>query len=196
VANLLDKNDRAIRAFIFDAVAGFNSATGITIRNNGDVRQVVVNGENVGIVDVDSLAGNENPIGSGNYDINVMVRVKFPAATQPGQGKDDNRNALGELQEAVVNRLHLTGGTQDYAATAKGISDSGNALAVDASNGADPAQVAASAANADMANYSCLDVKHTNITGGKNVKESGDTNFYELCNFRVNVVGYGGYWVA
>lgn len=187
MANLLDKNDRAIRAFLSGVVSGFNSETGITIRNNGELRQVIVNGENVGIVDVDSSMGNENPTGSGNYDINVMVRVKYPDATQPNQGVNDNRIALGELQEAVVSQLHQSDGTQDYSATARNITLAGNLLT---STGSADDQ----AANSDMGDYSCLEVKQSNITGGKNTQNPQDLNFYELCNFKVNVAGYGGYW--
>lgn len=195
MANLLDKNDRAIRAFIFDPTKGFNASTGITIRNNGAKREVIVDGENVGIVDVDSSMGNESPPGSGNYDISVMVRVKFPADTQPNQpDKDSNRVLLGQLQDAVVSQLHQSDGTQDYAATARNISLAGNALAVDQSNGADPNGIQSANDNADMTAYSCLSVIHTNITGGKNGKDQQDLNFYELCNFKVNVAGYGGYW--
>lgn len=192
MANLLDKNDRAVRAFLFETPVAFGAD--ITIRNSDKERQVVVGGENVGIIDVDSTIGNERPLGSGNYDIQVMVRVKFPAAKQPDQLNDANRVALGKLQDAVVNQLHLTGGTQDYAATAVGISLAGNSLAVDQSNGLDPAGAASAANNADMVNYSCLEVRHTTITGGKNPKSAQDLNFYELCNFTVNVAGYGGYW--
>src|ERR1700733_13469184 len=135
MANLLDKTDRAVRAQVFDAVKGFNGLTGITIRNNGEKREVVVAGVYVGIVDVDSSMGDENPKGSGNYDVNVMVRVKLPAAKQPAQpDKDSNRVALGKLQEAVVNQLHLTDNNQDYPLTARLISAAGNALAVDPTN--------------------------------------------------------------
>lgn len=195
MANLLDKNDRAVRAFIATAVAGFNAGTVITVRNNSQLRQVIVNGNAVGIVDVDSQMGNENPVGSGCYEIIVMVRVKYPAANQPNQkDQSSNRVLLGKLQDAVVNQLHLTGGTQDYAATAIGISAAGNALIVDGSNGTDPVEIQRAADDADMANYSCLDVMHTSITGGKNTKEPGDMNFYELCNFKCLVAGFGAYW--
>lgn len=194
MANLLDKTDRAVRALIFDAVKGFNASTGITIRNNDELRQVIINGEQVGICDVDSLMGSERPAGSGNYDIQVFVRVKYPSATQPNQGKMDNHTALGKLQDAVVNQLHLSNNGQDYHATAQLISSLGNALAVDPTNGTDNDAVQSAKDNADMSNFSCLSVVHTSITGGKNTGNQQDLNFYEVCNFTVNVAGYGGYW--
>ena len=178
-SNLLDKNDRAVRAYIAAAVAAVNPAINIYIRNDSRSRDVVTG---PGLVDVDSTAGEESPPGSGNYTVHVMVRVKFPAATQPNQSSQDaNRQLLAALETAVVNQLHQTDNNQDYFATAYGITVAGNALST-------------TTGNSDMADYSCLSVNHTNITGGNGSKEQQDLNFYELCNFRVNIAGFGGYW--
>ena len=185
MSNLLDKNDRAVRAYIADVVSGCGVTIPIYIRNDSRSRDVV---GGPGLVDVDSTLGNENPPGSGNYDIQVMVRAKFPAALQPNQADiDGNRVLMGKLQDAVVNQLHQTDNGQDYFATAYGITAAGNALTT-----AGTAQQQAD--NADMGDYSCLSVVHTTITGGNGSKQQNDLNFYELCNFKVNVAGYGGYW--
>ena len=185
MSNLLDKNDRAVRAYIAAAVAGVSQKIPIYIRNDSQSRDVT---SGPGLVDVDSTMGNESPAGSGNYDIQVMVRVKFPAALQPNQSDTDaNRVLLGKLQDAVVNQLHQTDNGQDYVATAYGITVAGNLLT---STGTAQQQTD----NADMSAYSCLSVVHTTIAGGNGSKANNDLNFYELCNFKVNVAGYGGYW--
>jgi hypothetical protein len=195
MSNLLDKNDRAVRAYLTPFVQGVNAGLKILIRNDSNNRIVTDDkGNNIGLVEVDSSLGNESPKGSGNYDVNVMVRVKFPAATQPNQGENDNRALLAELQTAVVDQLHVSDNNQDYHATARLISSAANLLAVDQSNGTDSNGVESAEENADMADYSALSVVHDNVTGGKNSRDQQDLNFYEVCNFKMNVVGYGGYW--
>lgn len=179
MANLLDKNDRAVRAFILDAVKSCGAGIPIYIRNDSRDRAQ----DNGGLVDVDTTAGPEAPVGSGCYMVNVMVRAKMPAATQPGQSDTDNHKLIGALTKAVHDRLHLTDNGQDYQATAAGITDAAYALAASDDPARDPA-------DADLANYSCLAVVHNNLTGGK-PQDEASVSFVELINFQCLVAGVG-----
>ena len=176
MANLLDKNDRAVRAFIAAAVATCGAGIPIYIRNDSRDRAQ----DNGGLVDVDTTAGPESPVGSGCYMVNVMVRAKMPAATQPGQGANDNHTLIGALTKAVHDVLHQTDNYQDYQATAQGITDAAYALAAAP---ADPA-------DADLAHYSCLAVVHNNLTGGK-PQDEASISFVELINFQMLIAGVG-----
>jgi hypothetical protein len=179
MANLLDKNDRAVRAFILDAVKGVNANIPIYIRNDERDRTQ----DNGGLVDVDTTAGPESPTGSGCYMVNVMVRAKMPAATQPDQDVGDNHALIAALTEACHNVLHQTDNHQDYQATAQGITDAAYALAASTDPDRDPQ-------DADLANYSCLAVVHDNLTGGKPADEAS-ISFVELINFRCVIAGVG-----
>ena len=188
MADLLDKTDRAVRAAIFDAVKGVNAAMPIYIRNDSRTRDVT---SGQGLVDVDSHPAVESPVGSGCYLVTVMVRAKAPAATQPNQGETDNHDNMAALINAVHNVLHQTNTSgQDYDATAGVINDAGNALAVDASNGVNPEMAAIALQNADMANFTCLDVIHNSLAGGKPPDDG--LNFVELVTFQCRVCGRGG----
>lgn len=188
MSNLLDKNDRAVRALIAAGVTAVNSELYVKVRNDPFARKVVDSkGNNIGLVEVDSKMGNEKPAGSGNYEVMVMVRVKFPAATQPNQGEEDNVIALRTLQNAVVDQLRQTDSNQDYYYTAKSISIAANALV----GAGDAEQIAY---NADMGAYSCLALMHETITGGNGRKDQQDLNFYEVCNFKMIANEVGGYW--
>ena len=190
MGNIRDKSERAVRAFILDAVKGVNANTPIYTANNSKTRAF---GDGAGLVDVDATQLQESPPGSGVYAGPVMVRAKYPAAEQPDDPDGEFRRVeLGKLTAALHDVLHQTDNHQDYHATAKLISDAGNALVTDPTSGADPFAVQQAADNADMGAFSCLNVMHQDLVGGK--PESDSLAFVELINFQVIVSGVGGYW--
>lgn len=189
MGNLRDKNDRAIRAFIYDTVKGVNSNLPIYISRDPESRDVATA---PGLVDVKTVQGPESPPGSGNYFLTVMVQAKMPGTDQPDQSANTNHGFLNDLIDALHDVLHQSDNGQDYHATAKLISEAGNLLITDQSSGTDEAETARATADADMANYSCLAVIHTSI-GGDHQPDEG-SNYIELITFQVNVIGSGGYW--
>ena len=190
MGDLRDRNDRAVRAYLLPAVKGVGGAgVPIYITNDSEDRNIT---DGPGLVDVTTVQGPESPLGSGNFTFTTLVRVKMPMPTAPGQDLQAKRMLMSALIGAVHDALHLTDNNQDYHATAKLITAAGNALAVDASNGANAAMVQSAANNADMVNYSALSVVHTLLGGGKESAEN--TNFIEVCTLQMNVAGYYGYW--
>lgn len=191
MANLRDKNDRAVRAFIADTVKEVGGDIPIYISLDPESRDVT---SAPGLVDVQSGTGTEIPKGSGNYTFNVRVRAIMPATTQEGQAANDNHAAIGALVDALFDLLHQSDNGQDYAATAKLITEAGNNLAVDESGGTDPAGEENAKENADMVNYSCLSLTHDTVAGDKLGNKTDGLNFIEVANFQMNAAGYGGYW--
>jgi len=117
----------------------------------------------------------------------------MPAVTQGDQKENDNRVMIGKLVDALFNTLHQSDNGQDYATTAMLISQAGNLLTTDLSNGADPAGVQSALDNADMGAYSAISLTH-DTEGGDKTGTAQDLNFIEVADFQMNVVGYGGYW--
>ena len=190
MSNLRDKNDRAVRAFITDAVKGVAAGIPIYISLNPETRDVTTG---PGLVDVQTGMGTESPKGSGNYTFRVRIRAKMPGVTQANQKENDNRVMLGKLVDALFNVLHQSDNGQDYAATALLITQAGNLLATDLSNGSDPAGIQSAKDNADMGAYSAISLTH-DTEGGDKAGTAQDLNFIEVADFQMNVVGYGGYW--
>ena len=189
MANLRDKNDRAVRAFITSVVP---AGVPIYIALDPAATRDATSGP--GLVDVLTGTGIERPVGSGNYTFNVRIRAKITDITQPTHPPNENRALLGSLVDEVFNLLHQSDNGQDYLATALLISQAGNLLATDQSNGADPAGVQSAKDNADMTDYSCLSLTHDSVAGDKVSENSAGSYFIEVANFSMNVVGYGGYW--
>jgi hypothetical protein len=187
MANLRDKTDRAIAAFIKEAVLGVSVTIQITTANNSQKRDIEAG---PGIVDVDTTMGSESPAGSGCYLMTCYVRAKYPAADQPSDALESRRVAIGKITDALHSVMHQSDNGQDYHYTAQQITIAANALAVDSTGGTDAAAVTQAANNSDMGNFSVLDVRHTTLTGGK----PEENQFVELINFQCIVVGYGGYW--
>jgi hypothetical protein len=181
MGNLRDKNDRAVRAYLAPIVAAVSAAIPIYISNDPNTRKVVDDSSNItGLLDIKTIQGPESPAGSGNYTFTTMVRAKMPGANQPDQPENENRVALGELINAVHDALHDSANHQDYHATAKSITDAGNALT--------------GAENADMAAYSCINIVHNSAGGDKSQAEGDDLNFIEVITFQSFITGYNGYW--
>jgi len=191
MANLRDKNDRAIRAFISDTVKGVGGDVPIYISLDPESRDVT---SAPGLVEVQSGTGTETPKGSGNYTFQVRIRAKMPAVTQVNQQPNDNHAAIGALVDALFDLLHQSDNGQDYHATARLITAAANELTVDESNGTDPAGIQSAKENADMGAYSCLMLTHDTVAGDKVDLKNEGLNFVEVANFQMNVAGYGGYW--
>ena len=191
MANLRDKNDRAVRAFISDTVKGIGGNVPIYISLDPNPRNVT---DGPGLIDVQSGTGVESPKGSGNYTFNVRIRAVMPGITQPNQQPNDNHAAIGKLTDDLFNLIHQSNNGQDYALTAMLITQSGNLLTTDLSNGSDPAGVQSAKDNADMGDYSCISLTHDTVAGDKLGEKNEGMNFIELANFSMNVAGYNGYW--
>jgi hypothetical protein len=190
MGDLRDRNDRAVRAYISPAVKGCGAAIPIHISNDSSEADINIG---PGIVNVKSVQGPESPLGSGNYTFTVLVKAEMPLTVAPGADPQSQRILMSKLISAIHDALHVSDNNQDYYATAELITAAGNALAVDTSNGTEPAMVQSAADNADMVNYSALSVVH-NILGGDKVNPENATYFVEAVTFQMNVVGYGGYW--
>lgn len=91
---------------------------------------------------------------TGNRRVNVHISIKGQVAPN-----DDgaSQTAFDTRVANTYDALLQTDDEQTLKFTAAEITTAGRALAVDASNGADPVQVAFAAANADMADFTCLD---------------------------------------
>jgi hypothetical protein len=189
MGDLRDKNDRAVRAFIKNAVGGVAAGIPIYISNDSETRDITTG---PGLVDVKSVQGPESPVGSGNYTFTVLVRAKMPVNVEEGASIQSERIAMSKLISAIHDVLHQTDNGQDYHATAELITVAGNNLATDPSNGANAAMAQSAQDNLDMLNYSATSLVH-NLIGGDKEKEE-NVNFVEVITFAMNVVGYGGYW--
>jgi|GEM_PF-5010448 len=188
MSNLRDKNDRAVRAYI---AAVIPAGMPIYISLDPETRDIT---EGPGLVDVQSGTGTESPRGTGNYTFQVRIRAIVPAVTQAGQQPNDNHAALGALVDALFDLLHLSDNGQDYAATARLITQAGNQLTVDQSGGTELAGMQSAKDNADMGAYSCLALTHETVAGDKLPTKQSGLNFVEVATFSMNAAGFGGYW--
>jgi hypothetical protein len=103
---------------------------------------------------VDTAIAVPDPLGSGNYRIPTLTSVKGSAAVAPGAVNPAAPRMAFDARVALTgDMLAQTDNQEDLKATAVDITTIGRALAVDASNGADPVQVQIAANNADMADF-------------------------------------------
>lgn len=198
MGNLRDKNDRALRAFLKAALTASDAidlVPNIYISRDSEDRSMTdANGSLVGIVDVKTVQGPESPVGSGCFMFTTLIRAKLPAVAQPNEDPKKPHAEIGALIGAIQDAMRQSGNSQDYHYTAELVTQAGNALAVDASGGTDPVQVALAADNPDMGDYSCLNIVHTGEGGDKPSSEKEDINFIEIITFQSLCVAYGGYW--
>ena len=137
---------------------------------------------------------------TGNYRFQLRNRVENSAVIQPipaapgGQplppaNTDIQRLQIDAATEAVyiamMGATQIQNGTYVYdenslKATAQAITSAGRALAVDASNGADPAQVQRAKNNADMVDFTILALYETGLDGGnpKHADGASDVTFW------------------
>jgi hypothetical protein len=106
---------------------------------------------------VDTAIAVPDPQFSGNYRIPILTSVKGSAAVAPGAvNRAAPRMAFDARVALTGDMLAQTDNQENLQATADDITTVGRALAVDASDGADPVQVQIAANNADMADFTVL----------------------------------------
>lgn len=99
---------------------------------------------------------NTDPVMAGNLRFLVTINGRAEEFVQPDQDGEANRVILDDLMQNAWDALMISADNAvSLEATAAAITAAGRALAVDASNGADPAQAAFATANADMVNFTC-----------------------------------------
>ena len=194
MANLRDKNDRAVLAFIKASAQAVDAGVRLFPCNYSGNRTHFDDGSTVahGIVDVITAQGPEDPVLSGNHWLDVKVRISYPAAAQSDQTTpQQNRVALGKLVDAIYDWLHQSDDGQSYKYTAHAITTAGNLLATDLSAGTDPAGVQSAKDNADMGDYTCMDMRGVSYLGAP---EEGATalTFVEIMKFQVYAAPKGG----
>lgn len=184
MANLRDKNDRAIAAYI-SPIANGVAPINVYPSNCSGERALPE-------IDVITSQGLEDPPFSGLHILNVRVRIVYHAANQPDQANAQaNSIALGKMADAVFDAFHVTNHPwQDYQATAQLITQAGNNLAFDQSGGT-AAGIQSAADNADMADYSCIQFFGVDYAGAP--EEGTDSNtFVEVINFKCRSAPAGG----
>ncbi len=112
------------------------------------------------LIDVLAHKSVENPPFTRNEDYQVKITAEGPGVNQPGASNtESNWLQLNAMIGLVMAALSQTNSATDVSAgarvTAGLITNSGRALAVDASGGADPAQKLDAENNADMAAFTC-----------------------------------------
>lgn len=95
--------------------------------------------------------------GPGNYKFRgIEINLRDDAVIQPDEAATDPRVAANTRMTGIWDNLNVSNDSCTLYYTAQQITAAGRLLAVDQSNGADPVQAAAAAANADMASFSML----------------------------------------
>jgi len=93
---------------------------------------------------------------TGNRRITVHVSIKGSATLENGETDiDQARVQFDNRVETTADALMQTADNQTFNFTAAAITTAGRAMAVDASNGADPVQSQFAADNSDMADFTC-----------------------------------------
>jgi hypothetical protein len=146
--NLRSKNDRAICAYLIKAGCG---SVDDTLPNASTAKRAYPN------TTVHSTISKVEENFTGNRRIRVNISIKGKAS-QSVQDPDSKQSRINFDQRIAQtdDALMQTDNEQDLSFTAAAITAAGRALAVDLSNGADPAQKQLAADNADMADYTCL----------------------------------------
>lgn len=129
------------------------------------------------LIDVMAHASTENPPHTRNESYNVRIEAEWKGANEPGvTNTESNWIFINNLIGIVMAALSQTDSATDVSAgarvTAQLITQAGRALAVDGSNGLDPAQVQDALNNADMVNFTCSFVefkgsKRADVSQGK-----------------------------
>jgi hypothetical protein len=146
--------ERAIRAYLIAQGAG--TADDIYISNDSRTRA----GLDTGLTDIMAVRSRvEGQELSGNEVWQVTLENKFGASPQPGQA-DINLNRV-QMDLRVGKQMYQMLQADDSSPntlkhTCAAISAAGRALAVDASNGADPDQAQVAEDNADMVDFTCI----------------------------------------
>ena len=128
----------------------------------------------------------ETVVGTRNETFQVQIEWKWPGADQPSQPDPDwlwiDINNFVGVGMAGLSLTDSDAGDVSKI-TALDITAAGNALAVDASNGADPAQVEFAKKNADMATFTCEAIFYKGATRA----EKGDGSLFlrEIRHFEV-----------
>lgn len=189
MANLRDKTDRAVAAFIKQAVQGVSGLIPIYPSNWSGPRDQT---GGPGLVDVITTQGPEDPPFSGNYWMDLKIRVQMPAVNQPNQS--DIRAArvqLGKIVDAIFDLMHQTDNSSDYQYTARAITAAGNALTADASAGTNKDETQRALDDADMAAFTCLDLRGSHYLGAPDEGEKS-LSFVEIMKQQIYVAAQGG----
>jgi hypothetical protein len=170
------------------AIAAWFLACGIGDRSNNHVsndytdRQAPLN---------DILAHNSKVLvkESGIEAYQVRIESEFPAADQPGDDAAWRWKQINEWIGNVAQALSLMNdGDRDLRATANFITQAGRALAVDETNGANPAAAKIAVDNADMVNFTCQKVIFLGST--RVGKKNGALVFVEQRNYEIHAVPF------
>lgn len=142
----------------------------------------------VPLIDVLAHKSDEQPIHSRGESYQVRIEFKWPGANQPGeQNTEINWLSINQMIGAVMAGMSLNqpGNGLDSVATvtADALTAAGQALAVDQTDGADPAAKQFADNNADMASFVCDYVQFT----GSVRAEAGEGGIWlkEIRNFEI-----------
>ena len=187
MANLRSKCDRAVIAFISDAAKGVNAAVNLYPCFYSGERD-----QSNGLIDVVTSQGLEDPPFSGNHWMDVKIRIQSTAINQPSESdKLAARAFIGEMADAVFDVLHQTDNNSDYQYTARAISAVGNGLTADRSGGTDQNEIQRAKDDADMAAFSCLDIRGVHYLGAPDEGEKS-LSFVEVMKFQMYAAASGG----
>jgi hypothetical protein len=128
-------------------------------------------------------AGLRDGSGPGNYRFTVTATFRDPAAVQPNQLATQPLTDAVQRFSDIMGQLLLSDDetTLDY--TRRQINTAGRSLAVDASQGTNPAQVAAALANADMANFTILHLWEGSLGSHQKVEHEGGLYYERVATF-------------
>lgn len=168
-SNLRSKLDRAIVAYLI-------SLADPKVGTAADILPAYMSSDKpVLSTVVQSSQGPEDPPFTGNHNMAVKVRIKVPAANQPGQTNPmANRVVLDARSAATFDAFHQTANNCDYGETARLISAAGRALATSGT-------VTDQANNADMVDFTCQWIQDMSIAGGEPDDEA--TAFVDVITF-------------
>jgi hypothetical protein len=143
--NLLSKNDRALAAYLISKGVA-DSTIVVAAKRSLD--------KTAPLVACFSESAVEQAIYSGTYKIVASVNVKTIGVQDAGEGSDAARLASDQLVAKTFDCLHLD------------IDSSGENLANDITLAARALSASAPAGNADLADYTCLDISLKGIEAG------------------------------
>ena len=142
----------------------------------------------VPLIDVLAHKSTEDPPHTRNESYMVKIEAKWPGTNQAGVANTEfNWIQINNLMGIVMSALSQTNSGTDVSAgarvTAQLVTQAGRALAVDGSDGSDPAQVADAANNADMVSFTCDFVE---FKGSLRANTDGDSVWIkEVRNFEM-----------
>jgi hypothetical protein len=130
------------------------------------------------LVDVLAHKSTESIPHTRNETYQVKIEAKWPGTNQPGVDNTEyNWMAINDLIGSVMAAMSVSDNGDPNripVVVASDITDAGRALAVDASNGANPAEKQGALNNSDMVNFTCEYVEFK----GSQRAESGNEGLY------------------